>query len=438
MSLPIASDSTVAVAHIDLDEARRTGNLDELDILALVLAEIECDEMWGSIVTSQASSAESRVACGRLGISPERACVARGATGAQAGTILLGNLVAYIGGFSRLVVYDCSSEKILRDSTLRADETGGGLYGRLSALDRFYKLRSVGGVAEQLGGIRDRAARGGSEVGEIIRDAIQPILDFMRVYEGLLTRLPRRDYETLRVSDVDALGAVSLAREAERMRQFGREMAEAISGMEHIERALEFFLVGRRYLAAFGESHGHGHRRSIDREAVATIFGWFSCYYLAAAREAESSEQFNASLLLLNRAMETFMLAYLWRRGLVTRRGGTFRLTDGKAVTSANLWRAFRDIAPAQYVARVEAPVDLLRELRNGNLMVHGFHVPRAEDVDRARRTVKLAIQLWEEQCVRGVGLIRGPIGDFFAGEQWGGSLGSNLASSVVMRLKKW
>ena len=199
--------------------------------------------------------------------------------------------------------------------------------------------------------------------------------------------------------------------------------------MDIVHASAAFFKFGANSMGALG-----GLRGRTRREALAAILAWWSAFYMAGANESRRMGLNSAAVLQLCRSLETYMLAYLWRRGGMSldESNGRFVLDGGGEIGLANLWRVMGAENPG-VAERFRERFHQLRRSRNANLLIHGFNIPDGSVVLRARSFVMDVVDAWEKGLYRDSKMILGPVRPIYRGVS-GGTLGKILAKALVER----
>ena len=423
--------TTIVVAVFKIDERLDREDEEELELVELLLRELGCDDVWVLVLARQLLSSERERISHRLGVVAENVCLAPRLYGGREGAVLLGNAIAYIGGHSRLTVFDCNAGQILESIDLPSHPRGAKIYGGLVSLEYAFVNMKVSASVRILEAMIEEVAGETSCMNQVIRQHVASVLRFLSVFENLLSDLPRKPTKELRLGDFESLLAIDLGREVDRLRAMRRDFPEEIGRMEFVDSVSAFFGYGRRALGALRDRNPH-----LGREVLPRFLGWLSVYFLAASKEAVACGRLNTGMLYLNRSFEVYVLAYLKRSGIIEKGRGGFVLRGGKPATSANMGRRFSEeftgSAPREVLERVDSGLAFVRALRNANLLIHGFHSPDVAKVDKARIRVKGAILEWERCLEESARLIGGPVERFLKGERWNENLAKVIALCVV------
>ena len=245
----------------------------------------------------------------------------------------------------------------------------------------------------------------------------------------LLAPAPERSLGT-QTGEYDALKRFTFTSEMARLTHLEGELQSELSELDFVRSSIDFFRFGANSMGALGRLRGRTRR-----EALSAILGWWTSYYVAAAKEFASLGLNTAALLHFCRAFETYVLAYLWRHGGVALDSSSnrFVLDSGREPGLANLWDAIWNEAP-DFARQFNARFHRARLYRNANFLIHGFSVPDADSVSKVRSFVNDMISAWDSRLPRDSRIIRGRIGPFFRGLVSAGDLGSKLAAAIVVR----
>ena len=420
------------ICQLDLDAIGSCTSLEDcVDFAALALGEsgIPHDELWVSVaarkLTMNSVDAISRAF--RVGKKQFVHCSRSG--GLANGSMLLGNLLAYARGHERFSIFDCNEAEYVSDVAIGDHSTSATLlYYGLRDLDQAHLGRRLSECISLLDGTAKTAEMYDSDIGRGVQRIVRPLRRYLVTYVGLLLHLGRTSRMGRTSRGLRALANIDLRRHVERLRGISTEVDDELLRVDFLRNSLAFFSHGNRCFQALRSRDRHP-----TRDAVHKVLVWFSAYLLAASKEEANSDRGNTALLLAFRALEVFLLAYLWDTRVVTVGSfGGFVVNGEENPGLRTLWKAYLDLAPEWFSGPLRHSVDALRRERNGNILTHGFGRSDSESIAEARSNVKRVMRHWENTYVRGAGFEHGPVSSFLKGERWSGNLGQSISNVLI------
>ena len=424
--------TTLLVAQLKIDSSDDSVSLDELlELLALQTTSTKFDEAWITLFCTRLSTRTRDKICQSLRVPSRRLlCFAR-PLDAKLGSRLLASAIAFLGGHQTVVLYDGNSD--LPFGTLMPHSTNlklqeNGVFGYLHQLDDLHRRDRFSDIVtcldHLLSGLEDERSSPGLALQQLLR----PITRFIRTLNALLLFPPQCDGGP-NEGRYDSLSLVDFSVDVDRLTEIHSQLHDHFAAIDFVEPSANFFRYGSRALGVLRTAHP-----SRFRDVFPNVLSWWYAYHLATSKELSNLGHFSSSLLHLTRAFETYVLAYLWRLGQIQVRGFFHRLylSDGSSPGLDTLQRALERTVLQSGMEPLYADLEKLRHLRNGSLLVHGFHMPNEETVRHARATVKGIVSCVEQQLPVGVELLRGAIGIFSKGENRRGDMGRVIAGILL------
>ncbi len=420
--------------QLDIGDLEDQDSLDDiLDIARLEAAQVKVDRQWLSIAARNLPKPLLTKICNRLEISSREISHSRKSYGFGDGALLVGNMLGFLHSDQIVTILDCSTAQIKRVSASMARDTSNTIWRGLVDLDHAYLRGDVPhclAILESLiGDTRNRE----SEVARIVREVIGPVTRFMEELVHLLENFPRplTNFEPLQ--SVASNSELQLTSRAESLRKKSHMMDSKLLNLDLIAKSLAFFSHGSRCAYAL-QREGKKPLRDI----VHKVLIWNCAYLLEVSKQISTQGYFDTALLLIFRSLELYALAFLWElkpSRLKLSESGQFSLDNKPNPRFVEVWDAFLEDAPTEYVNRVEREVDILRRRRNQNVLTHGFESIDQELVSQARTCVKGVLKHWDAQYHEGSGMKSGPVGDYVWGENSSGSLSMAIVQSILTRI---
>ena len=423
--------TTLFVAQIKLEVADGTTSAgDVLEVLSLQTVDRKIDDVWVTAVCGRLTEEARSEICRSLGIASDHIVRIKRPLDAVIMTRLYGSAIAHLGGYRRVVLYDANADAELDDFALDSTSLSvarNGIFGHLQRLDEYHGenritdiVRCLVGLLGDLDNMRSSSVR---EFGFRLR----PLSRFVRTLHALLLSPPPAD-DGRGADRHDSLSLIDFSDDVARLNQMFGELDYRFARLDFVEPSTNFFRYGSRALGVLRTTH-----RSRLREVFPDVLSWWHVYHLAVSKEFGNLGYFPTALLHLVRAFETYALGLLWRYGQVEVKGLRERpyLADGREPGFDVLLNALLRTIPEAGMEELYEGINDLRQSRNRNVLVHGFHLPEEAVIRRARASVKGVVARAERQLGRD-GLIRGVLGDFGRGENRRGDMGRVIAEVLL------
>ena len=424
--------TALLVAQLDLDHFPPNTTLqDVLDVSSVTTKNWKRSDVWISLFSVRKAPHTLGRICGELGVDQDKVLLSSKSVNAQEGSKLLGEAIAYSNAYATLVLYDCNEDATLAEVDFaKKNVSEGSAFARFGLLDSAHRSVDLATMAKQLEALVETSQSASSSAGETLRFLARPLARYIRTYRAVLLALAPEQSLGAQTGEYDALNRFVFTSEMARLIHLEAELQGELSELDFVRASIDFFRFGANSMGALGKLHGH-----TLREALCATLGWWTSYYMSAAKEFTSLGLNSTALLYFCRAFETYVLAYLWRSGGVELDSSSkgFVLKSGKEPGLASLWDAIRTEAP-EFTKRFHARFHRARLYRNANLLVHGFSVPDADSLSKVKSFVEDMIREWDGRLSRESRIIRGRIKPFFRGLASTGGLGRKLATAIVAR----
>ena len=424
--------TTLLVGQLKIDSSDATVSLDELlELLSLQTTDTKFDEVWVTVFCRRLTPRTRDKICESLHVPGQHLLCFPRPLDAKSGSRLIASAIAFLGGHQTVVLYDGNSDlpfgRLVPHSTnLNLHENG--VFGYLNQLDDFHRRDRFSDIVTCLDRLLSGLEGERSSPGRALQQLLRPITRFIRTLNALLLYPPRCDCSP-NEGLYDSLSLVDFSTDVDRLSKIHGELSQGFAAIDFVEPSANFFRYGSRALGVLRTAHPSGFR-----DVFPNVLSWWYAYHLATSKELSNLGHFSSALLHLTRAFEAYVLAHLWRLGQIEVRGLFQRLylSDGTMPGLDTLQRALERTVPQSGMELLYADLERLRQHRNGNLLVHGFHLPNEDTVRRARVTVKGIVSCAEAQLPRGVEILRGIIGAFSKGENRRGDMGRVIAEILI------
>ena len=394
------------------------------------------DEVWLSIFARRLDLATLERCCRGLGVPKDRALSGSRTANANEGSLLLGHSIAYSKRHDGLVLYNCNTDESFGEESFAEDGAKeAGAFGSYARLDQTDGEQGWEPIVDELDQLMAVSEKRNSSTAETLRLLVRPLVGYLRTYRRMLLRLTPDLPVGARPGELNALRRFVLSKEMGRLAALRDALEEEVKELDIVRTSMAFFQFGADSMGALARMRGRTRR-----EGLSATLAWWAAYYLAAAREYTKMGLHSNALLHLCRAFETYVLAYLWRRGGVDvdERSGRFVLSGGEDPGMANLWRVMRQEAP-DVARRFGDRFYRVKDSRNANLLIHGFNIPDASVVSAARKLVMELIGSWEGRLAGDAKVMRGRVVPMYRGGVRGPTIGRTLAAAVVARSRaRW
>ena len=387
--------------------------------------DVEHDGLWVAVAALRLSDADLNVICKTLDISAKQISKSHRSTGFFEGTVVLGNVLAYLYGYDSVVIYDCNLDDVVTEVFMESQSSRSAIYRVLQRLDEAHKQKHVGRCLELVDEATNVLRSVTGDVSRAFRLSVAPIGRFFRTYLNMVQTLELRVERWNRGGS--GLVAVDFGPRLQMLRSIVESMEDELSELDVFAKSLAFFQYGSRCLAAVRE---RGSRSPHD--AIHRVLLWYCVCLLAASAEEGLGRRGNGALLLAFRSLEVYVVAYLLDVGRIEIRSDFRFVLDGRdSPRFVDLWTWFVRYAPPDFIEPLDLRVKRLRWKRNENVLTHGFEHASGVAVREARSCVKGVMRHWDGVYFSGSGLADGPLGEFARGERWSGDLGRWVAKVV-------
>ena len=358
-----------------------------------------------------------------------RLCTIDRSFGGIRNALLLGVSLAHEYGLDQFELYHAARDEssvISTDSNMPYCET----WRQLHHLDEYHSNRALTQLSSSLTKIRQESKDFDSQLGTQLRDYLDPLATFASRLSKAIESLPSRDIDWNRFQNVErSIKALDLNIYVQSITESLKLIDPELRNLDFIKVCSKFFALGVRAVESV-----QARDQTTRNEGMKVLLSWLAAYSYAASRNAEQQKRYNDSLLLAFRALEFYILSYLWRLNRLALKSGDIYLNDAKIFGFNPIWEAYRRVISYELPNDVEKDIRFFRDHRNMNILTHGFANPHAEVARAARKAAKSIISMNENNLPNP--LFEGILKEFHQGEKWSGNLGSKISEKITSLAK--
>ena len=420
------------VARLKVSSTETEDSLDDLlELLALQEADGGFSEVWVLVFCARLNPQTRNRIADLLDVPRERLLHVSRSVDPDTGTRLLANAVAFVRGHKKIVLYDANLVESFGTIVPQKGEVTSpdtDLFGQLYRMNEYHRGYRVGDMLRTAEALSLVLTRSRSSPASTLGQVLRPLRRFLQTFNGLLVS-PALCNDRTSAGLYDSLSLVDFSGEVSQLVDHRKGLETSLAAIDFVDTVSDFFRFGSNALGALRTASGGRWRHEI-----AKVLAWWYAYHLAASREMSNIGHHSNALLHIVRAFESYVLAYFARKGQLRARGMQQRLclADGTEAGFENLKQALFMAVPQSIETEFSADLENLRQSRNGNVLIHGYHVPDSVAVRSARTAVKGLVTRVERSLPAGGILLQGVLGRFSQGERLQGNLGKVIAQALL------
>ena len=425
--------TTSLVARLSLDGDEPYHSLDDLlELLALHANKPDFQEVWVLVYCTRLTPFTQGRICEFLRIPNDRLLSVSKPLDSNRGARLLASAIAFLGTHQRVVLHDANTDTSFDEIVPQMAEktlSNNNVYGNLHHLEGCHRHYRLSDMLASLDSLMVELARERSSPAVLLSKLLRPFTRFVRTLNFLILS-PSPCSVPPKAGHYDSLSLVDFSAEVSRLSYLHGELDDRFAALEFVTRAANFFSYGSQVHSAIRTARNRAGRLGI----LPNVLAWWYAFNLYASRELSNLGHYSIALLHLVRAFESYALAYLGQRRFLMFSGMHQRLylTNGAEPNFTTLKQALMSISPSSSTTQLDADLEDLRQCRNGNLLVHGYHIPDKHVIVRMRNSIKGIVSHLEKSLPPSGKLLRGVVGDFSSGERLHDDLGRIIAEAFL------
>lgn len=420
------------VARLKVSSTEAEASLDDLlELLALRKSDGGFCEAWVLVYCARLKPQTKKRIVESLEIPQERLLYVSRSADPDTGSRLLANAIAFLRGHKQVILYDANLVEsfgtlVPQQGEVTSPDTD--FFGHLYRMNEYHQSYRVGDMLRTSEALSLVLTRSRSSPARTLGQILRPLTRFLRTFNGLLLS-PTPCNNRTNAGHYDSLSLVDFSREVSQLIHHREELETSLESIDFVNPVSDFFRFGSSALGAL---------RTVPRgrwaQEIAKVLAWWYAYHLAASREMSNIGHHSSALLHIVRAFESYVLAYFARKGQLRAYGmqRRLRLASGTDAGFENLKQELFMTVPESIGTEFNADLEILRLSRNGNVLIHGYHVPDSVAVRSARTAVKGLVTRVEQSLPAGGILLQGVLGRFSQGERLQGNLGKVVAQALL------